>query len=200
MPRGKLRQHAYRARALLLLAVAVVASDRAQAAGADRGQAACAGRCALCGRPGQARPITLDEAIAAARALSDGNLAQIARIDALLVSGRLGASESAEARARAGQLARLTLANWYSCLLPFANDTQGPRVAMAADIVPVLTAFTEVAVIPPPRLREVRMGGGRVCVQYDLAEDVPETNVVFGGRPFATTSETRRSTARIGAC
>jgi hypothetical protein len=56
------------------------------------------------------------------------------------------------------------------------------RVAVD-EVAELSTRFCESVIVPPPRLRELRVGAGRVCARYDLgAEAEREAWAVVGGR------------------
>ncbi len=139
--------------------------------------------CPLCERsaPGTT-PLPRARAEEAAAALAARNRGELDRIGALLRSGRLGPPGSREARRRAQLMARLGLANWYSFLLPFASDPDRVWSVRPDALAPVVARYCEATVVPLPRLRELRLGRGRVCARYDLGGAAEEGSTVLGGR------------------
>jgi len=126
--------------------------------------------CPLCRQPSEAELVVLSEGdlLAAATVLAEENAIRIAHIDARLRRGAFGDPGSRQARARAHLLARVSLPNLYHYLFRFANHPNrvyesgpGPLARLAAE-------FVEPLLFPVARLRRVRMGRGRGCVQYDL--------------------------------
>jgi uncharacterized protein (TIRG00374 family) len=139
--------------------------------------------CSLCEPAAPfATPLPRARAEEAAAALAARNRSELDRIGALLRAGRLGPPESREARRRAQLLARLGLANWYSFLLPFANDPDRVWSVRPDALAPVAERYCEATVVPLPRLRELRLGRGRVCARYDLGGAAEEGSTVLGGR------------------
>lgn len=139
--------------------------------------------CPLCapGAPATT-PLFRDQVDAAARALAEHNRREVARIDGLYRDGRLGPPRSREARARAQLLARLTLGNWYSFLLPFATDEERVWTVRPEALAAAVARYCEAVVVPLPRLRELRLGRGQVCARYDLGGRDEEGRTVLGGR------------------
>jgi uncharacterized protein (TIRG00374 family) len=168
----------------LLLATGLVA---AAPAGASDGP------CPLCAPEAPATtPLLRAEVAAAARALAERNRREMARIDACLREGRLGPPESPAARARAQLLARLTLANWYSFLLPFVTDPDRVRTVHPDALAAVVARYSEAVVVPLPRLRELRLGRGHVCARYDLGGKKEKGQTVLGGRRLPYRVDDRR--------
>jgi hypothetical protein len=139
--------------------------------------------CPLCapGAPATT-PLLRAEVDAAAEALALRNRTELTRIDTLLRDGHLGPPQSRAARARAQLMARLTLANWYSFLLPFATEGDRVRTVRPGALAAAVARYCEAVVVPLPRLRELRLGRGHVCARYDLGGEEEEGRTDLGGR------------------
>ncbi|HEX9189928.1 MAG TPA: lysylphosphatidylglycerol synthase transmembrane domain-containing protein [Vicinamibacteria bacterium] len=163
-----------------------LASREADGAGSEWatvGEQTTPASCPLCdyGAPGPT-PLPRERVEAAAGVLAAQNRRAIDHIGALLRAGRLGPPEGREAQRRAQLMARLALANWYSFLLPLVGDPERVWAVRPEALEPVVTRYCEATVIPLPRLRELRLGRGRVCARYDLGGPAEEGCTVLGGR------------------
>ena len=156
-------------------------------------EAAAEGRCPLCRRPETAELVVLSEAdlLAAATTLARENTARIAAIDTRLRRGDFGDPGSREARERAHLLARVSLPNLYHYLFRFADDPDRVYETGPGPLARVAAEFVEPLLFPVARLRRVRMGQGRGCVQYDLAQEVAGLTKMGGpSRRFRVTDVT----------
>lgn len=163
--------------------VLALSTGAAGAAGAAEPTAGPAPSCPLCREGAWATtPLLRAEVEAAAESLAARNRRDLDRIGSLLHAGDLGPPESREARARAHLLARMTLTNWYSFLLPFVADSERVYAVAPEAIAPVASRYCEALAVPMPRLRELRLGRGHVCARYDLGAPEEEGWTVVGGQ------------------
>jgi hypothetical protein len=126
--------------------------------------------------------------LAAATTLARENAARIAAIDARLRRGDFGDPGGRQARERAHLLARVSLPNLYHYLFRFADDPDRVYETGPGPLARVAAEFVEPLLFPVARLRRVRMGRGRGCVQYDLAQEVAgSTNTGGTSRRFRVT-------------
>jgi hypothetical protein len=114
--------------------------------------------------------LTEGDLLGAATALAEENEARIAQIDAELSRGAFGDPGSRRARETAHTLARVSLPNLYNYLFRFAADPDRVYESGPGPLARVAAEFVEPLLFPVARLRRVRMGRGRVCLQYDLDE------------------------------
>jgi len=167
---------------LLLLAYAPVEARAEAGAG-----------CPLCRLPADAELVVLSEGdlVATATALAEESAVRIAHIDSRLRRGAFGEPGSRQARARAHLLARVSLPNLYHYLFRFANDPQRVHESGPAPFVRLAAEFVEPLLFPVARVRRVRLGRGRGCVQYDLEKTVAgEMNMGGTVRRFRVTDAT----------
>ncbi len=118
--------------------------------------------------------------LAAAAALAEESAVRIAHIDARLRRGAFGDPGSRRARKRAHLLARVSLPNLYHYLFRFANHPDRVHESGPVPLARLAAEFVEPLLFPVAKLRRVRMGQGRGCVQYDLHQRVAGTTNVGG--------------------
>ena len=123
-------------------------------------------------------PARLDS-LAGARAR--GNAAQIGRIDSLFKAGYYGSPKTHEARRAAHLVARLTLVNGYPDLVRLASDKTRVYEADEAALQTVNERYSDVLLFAAARLKRVRLGLGRACLQYDV-ETNGEGQSAHGGK------------------
>jgi len=128
--------------------------------------------CPLCRLPAETELTVLSEGdlLAAATTLAEANAARIAAIDSRLRRGAFGDPGSRAAREQAHRLARVSLPNLYHYLFRFAADPHRVHESGPAPFVRLAAEFVEPLLFPVARVRRVRLGRGRGCVQYDLDE------------------------------
>jgi hypothetical protein len=169
-----------RAAVLLCAALAVVPGARTSRGGglppadasppvAVRGTPACP----LCGDLDvPVVTFTAADADSLARFYSTTNEARLARLDSLWRDGRFGTPSGSEARERAHVLARLVTLNAYSYVARFATDSTCVHETTGPDLEAAFRTYSDPGLYPIVRLRRARMGLGRVCLRYDLRDDL----------------------------
>jgi hypothetical protein len=118
--------------------------------------------------------------LAAATTLAKESAARIALIDSRLRRGAFGDPDSRAARKKAHLLARVSLPNLYHFLFRFAADPDHVHESGPAPFVRLAAEFVEPLLFPVAKVRRVRLGRGRGCVQYDLDETVAGWTTVGG--------------------
>jgi hypothetical protein len=149
-----------------------------------RPDAAVAETCELCGEilPAPVVPLTAEHLESLARADARFNQVRIARIDAALAAGTFGAPNSQPARQTAHALTRIATVNNYRYLARLAGDQRHVYEAGVAALETVTRDFSDVSLVSVLRLRRMRLGLGRGCLQYDLAVGQAGASVI-GGKP-----------------
>lgn len=139
--------------------------------------------CVLCDGSLAPSPATLslEEALARGGAVAADNAAEIARLEQRWHAGEFGPPGSRAADRAAHRLARSRLKNYYAFLLPLA-DAREVRAVEPAVVAELSGRFFESGLFPTVRLRQLRVGRGRVCARYDLAGAAEEGVTVLGGR------------------
>lgn len=102
------------------------------------------------------------------------NEAEIARIDSLYRAGALGAPGGA--RAAAHLMARLRTWNAYTYVARYATDPECVYEASESTLTHAFRTFSDPGLYPIARLRRARMGQGRICLRYDLQQDLDTTS------------------------
>lgn len=100
------------------------------------------------------------------------NRRTFASIDSLLRSGVWGAADGRGAQDKAHLLARLRALNSYHYLTSLANDPDRVYEADESTLTELFKSYADVGLYPIARLKNARMGNGRICAQYDLTEDL----------------------------
>jgi hypothetical protein len=139
--------------------------------------------CPLCELPAGIRILRLAAADvdSLGNAYAAHNEKRLAAVDSLYHAGRLGEPGSGDARRAAHLMARLATLNAYSYVAAFATDSTCVHEADEGTLARAFASFSDPGLYPITQLRRARMGFGRVCLRYDLAQDL-DTLVTMGAR------------------